>query len=72
MLVDRSLGDVKNFADLPGRFSVRHPAQDLDFSSRQLAFDDLSSGQKGTPVSMAFPSVDGPNRTKDIRRQIYW
>jgi hypothetical protein len=52
VLVDGSLGYVKNFADLPGRFAIRNPAENLDLSSRQQPIlRRLSSAQRRYPAS---------------------
>jgi hypothetical protein len=34
MLVDGPLGDMKNFTDLPGRFTSRYPSKDLNLPCR--------------------------------------
>ena len=52
VLVDCSLGYVKNFADFPGGFAIRHLAENLDLSNRQeLIFRRLLSAQGRYPAS---------------------
>jgi hypothetical protein len=34
MCVDRSVGDIENYGDLPGRPAVGHPLQHLDLAQR--------------------------------------
>ena len=56
MLVDGPLGDVENFADFPGRFAVRNPAENLALASRQLVFM-VCRRARAVPPCIAFPSL---------------
>jgi hypothetical protein len=52
VLVNGSLGDIENFADLPGGFSARNPCQHLPFArGQQFPFRGGATGQCNEPFA---------------------
>src|SRR5216684_2303542 len=62
VLVDRSLGDMENFPDLPGRLASRRPCQDLHLARRERM-----GRRRRLGGSDFFPKAISPQARKEVR-----